>query len=166
MRPELEEVAQREEARMAADPQRRTLAATLRRLAQGHVVYETPQAERGAWDSFHVRNVGFGVGRRMAREFNGDAMKFRGDAEKSVARVLQVDPSRWSPGEKKAFGNWALVLSRIPDLGRWTDAEKAQIVKAIRAKAGRSEKEYCRFLCEHLRLRRAVLQLGAAEPEV
>jgi hypothetical protein len=160
MWPELEKLAQREEARIAANPQRRTAPVTLRRLAQGHVVYEMPQAERGAWDRFRIRNIGFSVGRRMAREFNGDAIQLREGAVKSVARTLQVDPSHWSPEEKKAFGNWALVLSRISDLGRWSDAEKGQIVNAIRAKAGRSEEEYCRFLCGHQRLRRAVLKLG------
>jgi len=165
MRPELETLAQREERSIAAHPNRRTPAATLRRLAQGHVVYEMPQAEHGAWDLFRIRNIGFSVGRCMASEFKGDAIKFREGAAKSVARVLRVDPSHWSAGEKKAFGNWALVLNRIPDLGRWTDSEKAQILKVIRAKAGRSEDAYCRLLCGHPRLRRAVLRLGAAASE-
>jgi hypothetical protein len=166
MWPELEKLAQREEAKIAADPRRRTPAATLRRLAQGHVVYEMPQAERGAWDRFRIRNIGVRMGRRMASEFDGDAMKFRERAAKSVAQVLRVDTARWSSGEKGAFENWALLLSGIPDLGRWTDAEKAQIVAAVRAKAGRSEEEYCRLLCGHKRLRRAVVQLGSAEPTV
>jgi hypothetical protein len=124
-----------------------------------------PHAEHGAWDLFRIQNIGFSVGRYMASESKGDAMRFREGAAKSVARVLRVDPSHWSAGEKKAFGNWALVLNRMSDLGRWSDAEKAQVVKTIRAKAGGSEEAYCRLLCGHARLRRAVLRLGAAASE-
>ncbi len=161
MRPELERLAQQEEAKIAADPQHRTPAATLRRLAQGHIVYELPAAERGAWDRFQIRNLGFKVGQRMARDFGGDPAILRQAAAKSAARALGAHPERWPEQQAKAFANWSLVLSLVPDLARWSASEKSALVEAIRAKAGRSEGKYSKLLTGHRRLRRAVLRFGS-----
>lgn len=161
MRPELEKLAEQEEAKIAADPRHRTPATKLRRLAQGHIVYEMAAAERGAWDRFHIRNLGFKVGQRMAREFGGDAATLREAATRSAARALGIHPERWPEQQRKAFGNWALVLNLVPDLARWSASEKSALVEAIRAKAGHSEARYSKLLVGHPRLRRAILRLGS-----
>src|SRR5208282_673 len=54
-RADLQRLAEREEARIAADPKYRTPARTLRRLATGHAFYELPGSEVGAWDTFSTR---------------------------------------------------------------------------------------------------------------
>jgi hypothetical protein len=48
MDPELEELAQREEKKIRANPGYRTPARTLRHLSKAHVVYETPEAQTRA----------------------------------------------------------------------------------------------------------------------
>src|SRR5208337_3718734 len=48
-RADLQRLAEREETRIAADPKYRTPARTLRRLASGHVFYELPGSQVGAW---------------------------------------------------------------------------------------------------------------------
>jgi hypothetical protein len=61
-RPASEEVARlmaREEARIAADRGYRSPAATLRRLAEGPLIYGGTAHD---WDRFEVRNVGYNVG--------------------------------------------------------------------------------------------------------
>lgn len=161
MRPELEKLAGQEEAKIAADPQYRTPATTLRRMANGHIVYEMQSAERGAWDRFHIRNLGIKVGARMAREFDGDATTFRASAARSVARALGIHPERWPEQQRRALGNWSLVLSLVPDLARWSASEKSALVEVIRAKTAHSEGRYSKLLVSHGRLRRAILLLGS-----
>jgi hypothetical protein len=159
-RGELLELTQREERRIAADPTYKTPARVLRRLAEGHVFYELPGSEAGAWDRFSTRNIGLRVNRRMAEEFGAnEAIRRVSVAE--VSWALGVQATRWSPAEQQAFENWALVLALVPDLGRWTPREKRDLVQIIRAKAGRDEMNYLRLTQGHTRLRRGVLRLGS-----
>ena len=86
-RPELAKLMAMEERKIAADPMYRTPARVLRRLSAASIVYEAPGTPRGDWDRFAIRNLGLAVQRRMAGEFNGDAVKIRQDsAERVCAR--------------------------------------------------------------------------------
>jgi hypothetical protein len=77
MDPALEKLAQTEEKKIQANPKYRTSAATLRRLSKANVVYELPEAERGAWDRFSMRNIGLAVQKKIARDFDGDSRAMR-----------------------------------------------------------------------------------------
>ncbi len=160
MDPELEKLAQAEEKKVRANPKYRTSAATLRRLSKAHVVYELPEAHRGAWDSFAMRNIGFAVQRRMARDFSGDADAMRRDAVAWLGRQLKMSPSRLSRAAQPAFADFAAILLLMPDLPRWTAEEKSALGEIIAAKAGRTELRYLRLLQKHPRLRAAILKLG------
>jgi hypothetical protein len=162
----------REENRMKERPGHRTSPAALRRIATCNLLYEVDegqpgspkskvQSPKGLWDRFHIRKIGLAVNRRMAREFRGDAEAIRRASEKSVARKLDVRPERWQELEQCAFGDFALVLDLIPDLTRWTPAERDGVVEIIRAKAGRSETRYLRLSQRHSRLRAALIRLGS-----
>jgi len=59
--PEVETLARREEARLAREPARRTSAATLRRLSSAGLTFSVGEPDP-AWDGFHVRNLGLGLG--------------------------------------------------------------------------------------------------------
>ncbi|HWT78295.1 MAG TPA: hypothetical protein VN648_05765, partial [Candidatus Methylomirabilis sp.] len=86
-RPELLQIVEREERKIAARPGHRTSARTLRRLATGHLFFELPGATQGSWYRFRVRTIGFAVQRRMARECDGDEAKIR---ERSAAILAQA----------------------------------------------------------------------------
>jgi hypothetical protein len=163
MRSDLAKVVAEEEMKIRNNPLYRTPARTLRRLAQGHVVYELGEASRGNWDRFRMRNVGLAVERGMASRFRGDISHFRQAAGQKLARLVDVDPRRWSPLEQKALRNFALVLDLVPGVARWTKAERDLLVAIIRAKAGATEPEYSRLLQAHSRLRAAILKLGSSE---
>jgi hypothetical protein len=66
--PALEALAALEERHLAASPGRRTPVRVLRRLAMGALVLEH-DVEPGAWDRFHVRNVGLAMNRRARGRF-------------------------------------------------------------------------------------------------
>jgi hypothetical protein len=152
---------EREQRRIAADPSHRSSARTLARLVTHNVLYEAPGSPQGEWDRFHIRNLGLGVNRRMAREFGGDARKLRATAERRIARALRIAPATLAPLERRAFGELALVLDLIPNLRRWSREEKDGLVAIIRAKARGVESRYLRLLQRHTRLRAALIRLGS-----
>jgi len=190
-RPELQKLVEREEQKIAADPKYRTPARTLKRLAAGHVFYDVPRndvqknelpgSEAGAWDRFSTRNIGLQVNRRMARDFGGDAVRMRKHARRALERILDVrsddgrsddgridgvrsggvSTSSWTPLEKAAFDNFALVLTQVPGLRAWTQEEKEDLIQVIRAKAKPDEMLYLHLTQRQGRLRRVLLTLGS-----
>jgi hypothetical protein len=180
-RSDLQKLAEREEQKIAAatnsgKAKYRTPARTLKRLAAGHVFYDVQrnelpgsqllQKEVGAWDRFSTRNIGLRVNRRMARDFGGDAVLMRERSRRALARILfpknsPVSPSSWTPLEKTAFENFALVLADLPGLPAWTQEEKEDLVRIIRCKAKPDEMLYLHLTQRHGRLRKALLTLGS-----
>ncbi len=164
-RRELQRLAEREEARMAARPGYRSPARVLSRLARGHLLFDGTGASGRDWDRFAVRTLGLAVQRRMAARFGGDGRRIRRSSTAAIARALGAEPSAWNERERAAFGEWALVLALVPDLARWSAAEKEALVRIIRAKAGAEESIYVRRLLAHPKLRRALLELGRSRPD-
>ena len=159
-RRDLEQLARREERKIAAAPRYKTPRRTLKRLAEAHVFYELPGSEPGAWDNFSTRNLGLRVNRRMAEEFDGDSRKIRQASVREVTRALSITPRRWNPTERHALEDWALVLVLIPNLRHWSREEKQEMVKIIRAQAGPNEMRYLHSTQRHPRLRDELLRLG------
>jgi hypothetical protein len=157
----MEKLAQAEEKKVRANPRYRTSARILRRLSKSHVVYELPEAERGAWDRFAVRNIGFAVQKHIARDFGGDAGAMRKAAVAQLARNLDANPNKLKAREQSAIADFATVLSLVPDLPRWSSDDKEALRAIIAAKAGRTELRYMRLLQKHARLRAAILKLGS-----
>jgi hypothetical protein len=164
-RADLQRLAEREEQKIAVDKKYRTPARTLKRLAAGHVFYEIPGSDVGAWDKFSTRNIGLRVNRRMARDFGGDAVLMRDHSRRALERILfprsGCSTSSWTPLEKSAFENLALVLADVPGLRAWTREEKEDLVRIIRAKAKRDEMLYLHLMQRHGRLRKALLTFGS-----
>ncbi len=160
-RPELVRLTEAEERKIASRPGYRTSSRTLRRLADGHIFYELPDAEKGAWDRFSARKIGLKVNQKMSDEFDGDADRFRAASAARAARILGVQAEAFRGAALKALEDFSLVLELIPDLPRWSSQEKGMLARIIRAKAGANETEYVRLLQSHARLRAAMLKLGS-----
>jgi hypothetical protein len=144
----------------------RTPAWILKRLAAGHVFYELPGSEVGAWDKFSTRNIGLRVNQRMAREFGGDANRMREHSRQALEHLLGikngiVSTSSWSPLEKQAFDNFALVVAQVPELRSWNRKEKEDLLQVIRAKSKPDEMLYLHLTQRHDRLRKLLLKLGS-----
>lgn len=157
----LEQLARREEQKIAANPRYRTAKKTLKRLAEAHVFYELAGSENFAWDNFSTRNLGLRVNRRMAREFDGDSQRIGRASVAEVSRALGIDFSRWNSALRQAFGNSSLVLALIPNLSRWSPQEKQEAAKIIRAQASPNEMRYLHLTQQHPRLREELLRLGS-----
>jgi hypothetical protein len=160
-RPSVRRLLEREERRIARDPAYRSSRRTLERLVVGNLIYDAPGSTQGAWDHFHVRRLGLAANRRMRRS-GGDAGRLRERAERRVARALDVAPRSFSPLERAAFTGFAVVLEEIPDLTRWSRADRRGVIDVVRAKASGSERRYLRLLQRHARLRDALIRVGSA----
>ncbi|MGA9476009.1 MAG: hypothetical protein WBV36_26315 [Terriglobales bacterium] len=168
-RTDLLNLVRREEEKIAADARAetgksyRTSGRTLRRLAAGHIFYDLPGAEVGAWDRFSTRRIGLRVNQRMARDFGGDAERMRRQARRTLEQSLGISTSKWASLEKAAFDNFAFALASGSGLSAWTRQEKEDLVRVIRAKAKLDEMLYLHLTQRHERLRRALLTLGSRE---
>jgi hypothetical protein len=161
MNPELEQLAQSEEKKISANSKYRTPARTLRKLSKANVVFETSEAQRGAWDKFSIRNVGLAVQRQTAKDFSGNSQAMLHAANKKLANQLHFNPSKLKPDQQTAFADFAAVLNLIPDFTRWSAEEKSAVRAIIAAKAAKTELNYLQLLQKHARLRKAILQIGS-----
>ena len=159
-RADLQRLVEREEKKIAADARYRTSARTLRRLAQGHVFYDLPGTEVGAWDNFSTRQIGLRVNARMARKFAGDSQRMRSESVQAVAKALAANTTPWTALEKASCENFAVALTLVPDLTSWTREEKDALVEIIRAKIKPDEMRYLHLTQKHRRLRKALLKAG------
>ena len=150
-----------EERKIASRRSYRTPRKILRQLAEGSMVLEVAKPDQGDWDRFQIRKIGLSVQRLMASEFEGDAARMQAAAEKEIGRVLDISPSDLNEVELKVFNYFAVVLRLIPDLDRWSVADKDDLVQIIRAKTGASETLYLKLLQKHARFRKALIKLGS-----
>ncbi|HEY0348464.1 MAG TPA: hypothetical protein VGC60_09965 [Pyrinomonadaceae bacterium] len=161
VKPELLKLTRAEEAKVLKNPGHRTSAATLRKLAAGHMLFDLFENEsRHRWDKFEVRNIGLAVQRRMAREFDGNAEAIREQSLDFVKRALRVTSRSWSEGELAALRSLSLVLAMIPNLEEWTANQKLLATRIIRAKGGRDEALYLKLMQKHAALRDAFMRFG------
>jgi hypothetical protein len=78
-----------------------------------------------------------------------------------VARSLGIPGWQGvSTADRMAMARLSPVLVLIPDLARWTPAEKRALVRIIKAKGAHRESDYVRLLRGHARLSRALVDLA------
>jgi hypothetical protein len=160
-RADLVKLVEREEKRISADPEYKTPARTLRRLAEGHAFYDLSGSKARAWDQFSTRNIGLRVSRKMAADFGENLQRFQKAATARLAKILRMRLPAAGSATQSAFHDFALVASLIPDMPSWSGSEKNGLREIIRAKSRRDEMWYLRRLQKHAVLRSAMLKLGS-----
>lgn len=167
--PKIMKLLLNEEKKIRSRATYRTSARTLRKLAARSMIYELDKSldessgssGPGDWDQFQVRNIGLLVQRRMAERFKGDAGRMRSETVKDLARTLGLSLNLWQEFEISALSDFAVTLSLVEDLHRWSQNEKDALVKIIRSKASTEESKYLRLMQKHARLRSAMIKLGS-----
>ena len=145
-------------ARMRADPGHRSSPATLRALAESHLLFDFDRSRRPV--RAPVAELGLRVGDGLARakdererslaQCSLDAMKLTG------LRSLRG----FSAGERLAWQRWSpVVMFALPGVSRWSAAERRALARVIRAKGGRDESEYLARFAMHPKLERALFGL-------
>jgi hypothetical protein len=153
-----------EEQKMAQDRRHRSSPHTLRKLAAGHLLFETAGASQSRpreWDRFEIRKIGLALQRRMAREFGGDTQKIRADAAQFVRRTLALGKPNKDETVTSLFNDLALVLAMIPEIVKWTRAEKELATRILFAKTAPNEALYLKQMQKHASLRASLIRLGS-----
>lgn len=162
VRREIAEITEAEERKMAREKRHRTSDRTLRKLAAGHMLFETPDGtgKSGEWDRFEARNVGLAVQHRLAKEFDGDPARLRTHAIDLIRDELNLSAPSGGDGLRKS-GDLAVVLALNSDLRSWSRAEKEQAARVLSAKVGPDEANYLKQMQKHASLRAFIIGLGS-----
>ena len=150
-------VLEEELAKITRDRGYRSSLPVLRRLSRDEACLTLPGGSPEPERRLRARDLAGLVTRDVAERHAGDREAATRDAVGRVARVLGVGRlARWTEAECRAFRQWALVATLVPDLDRWPQRERARLVGVIRAKGGRGEGPYVRRLLRHARLGQAL----------
>jgi len=149
-------VMRAELARMKADPGHRSSAATLRALAESHLLFDfdrkrtpglPPVAEPGLRVADALAKLAGGERERALEECERDAMKLTG------LRSLRG----FSAGERLAWQRWSpVVVYALAGVSRWSLADRRALARVMRAKGGRDEAEFLARYAAHPKLERAL----------
>ena len=128
-----EKLAASEEARMRAEPGYRSSVRMLRRLSDTEASLDLSD---GRCRRFPFGRLGLAVSGFIARRFHGDRTTATRQCTREAVRVLGTGVREWSPDERRALSEWAPLLSMIPELARWSAADRAAL--ALRSRPVRN----------------------------
>jgi hypothetical protein len=151
--------------RLRANPRHRSTPATLRKLAQGHLVFDVDP--RHPVPLPPTAKIGLRVADRLAARGN------RGDATRAAMRLTGVRSlAGWTSAERGAWRRWSPLLLALPGVPRWSGANRRALVAVVRAKGGTSEIAFLARFNAHRLLGRVLLRArpdapvgGAAVPQ-
>ena len=159
-RRELRRLAVTERRQVTDTPGYRSSPEALARLAEGGMFVALDARAGAASRDFDAGRLSRCAAAHAAHA--GHRSRERGIAA-YVARRLGSDGwRRWPRPERIAFERLAPVLAAIPDLERWSGAERRALVGLARAKGGPREADYLRRMRADCRLRASLLALGCA----
>jgi hypothetical protein len=131
-------LAEREAARLARRKGARSDEAMLRQLARSDMVLCLDGTPVERFRDVEVKRIGLAVTRLIERDFGGDRDRAVRALAVRVGRVLGVAPARLERARMTP------VVALIPDLARWSAAERRQLAAVLLAKEGRREGAYVR----------------------
>jgi hypothetical protein len=155
-------LARAERERIQRSPGRRTPAATLRRLAERHLFFDLDAAQ----PPLALGALGLRAGAALSARAGSNREQAVDEASVELMRCCGPASLRgFSADAREAWRRFAPILALL-DLAAWSRAEREGLVELIRAKAGRSEREYIERYCTHPRLHAALARAArAAQPQ-
>lgn len=158
--PEVLALMERELARMARKPQYRSSAATLKTLAAENMYWYSGRPRDDVIGILPLHRVGLAITDYLAARFGSDRERGEKICADEAARLCGVRGwKRWPAAERLWWTRWSPLVLVLPGVGTWLPAERAALVKVVRAKGGRRETEFVRLFAAHRALRRALRRL-------
>jgi hypothetical protein len=99
--PAIAALTEKEERRLAETPGVRSTPRTLRKLAAGYILYEGPGAQCGAWDHFHIRNVGVAAVRANATNLAALVANLKHWSELDQKMIAAIQKAKSAPEETR-----------------------------------------------------------------
>jgi hypothetical protein len=151
-------LARAELERMRRNRRHRSSAATLRALASQHVFFDLDPVRSHPLPP--LATLGMRVGNFLSQRAGGDRERALRECASEALQQCGLDSLRgFGSDQKVAWQRWApLVVMLKPDT--WTEAERRALADVIRAKGGRSEREFVSLYTAHPRLDAAIHDLG------
>jgi len=152
-------------AAMKADPGHRTSRRRLNRLASEYMFFHTAKTRRDVLGHIDLGAIGAHVTAYLANRFGADREAGLAICADETAKLLSLRSKKaLSRGERVAWDRWAPLVLALPDVQRWTPAERRALRDVVRAKGGPRESEFVRLFDRHKKLRAALLTLSRTEP--
>jgi len=143
-------------ARMRADPGHRSSAATLRALAESHLLFDFDRARAPGLPP--LAEPGVRIGASLAKLPGGERERVLARCSREAMRLTGLRSLRgFSAGERLAWQRWSPVVAfALPGVAHWSAAERRALARVIRAKGGRDEAEFLARFAAHPKLERAL----------
>lgn len=149
-------LAEAELRRVARRPRHRTAPSTLRRLAGHHVFFDLDPARPRPFVS--LARLGMESGAALSASGGADRPGEVDAASKALMRLCGLGSLRtFTPAQREAWRRFAPLLALL-DIGGWSAGERRALVEVVRAKGGRSERDYVASYRAHPRLDPAILR--------
>jgi hypothetical protein len=159
--PDIFTLSEKEHSSIKADPGYRSSPKTLEMLAKSDMVLRLEPGGGETPQDLQQGNIGLLVTHDLAWRSGGDRAAAVRAATQQVARSLGIPGwRRWPGPEQTAMERLSPILALIPDLARWSPAEKRALVRVIKAKGARRESGYIRLSREHAGLARTLHDLA------
>ena len=143
-------------ARVRADRAHRSSAATLRALAESHMLFDFDRARAPRLPP--VAELGLCVCDSVAAQGDGQRERVLAECSREAIALTGVRSLRgFSAGERMAWKRWSpLVVFCLKGVSRWSMAERRALALVIRAKGGADESDYLARFAAHPKLELAL----------
>jgi hypothetical protein len=151
-------LAQAELARIARDSRHRSSEATLRALARRHLYFELDPAR--ALPLPPIARIGLRAARLLEACAGADRSRALRECGREALRLCGLKSlAGFTADERRAWERAAPLVLLLPGFERWPAGERRAAARVLRAKGGRSEREFVRQLVAHERLHAALFAL-------
>jgi len=145
-----------EQARVQRSARHRTRPATLRRLAAQPLFFDLDPAR--PHPQVRLAELGLRCGAALSARAGSDRERAVAEAGADLLRQCGLASLRgFSPDQREAWHRLAPLLALV-DLGAWGNGERRALVDLVRAKGGRSERDYVARYLAHPGLDAALLR--------
>jgi hypothetical protein len=158
--PEVRRVLRGELAHMKKNPRHRSDPATLEELASEYMFLRLDRTPRQVLGGLELGNIGLHIAAYLSGRFGADREAgLRACSREAAERLGVRSLSGFTPSERQAWKRWSPLVLLLPGVKRWSRQNKRELARVVRAKGGRSERDFVRLFDRHRPLRRAVLKL-------
>ena len=151
-------LARDELSRAERNPRHRTRDARLRRLAERHLFFDLEPAR--PLPLLSLATLGLRLGAALSARAGSDRERAVDEASTELLQHCALASLRgFSPDQREAWRRLAPILTLL-DLRNWPEDERRALVDLIRAKGGRSERDFVARYQAHPNLDAALRQWG------
>lgn len=159
--PVVRELAEKQAAKIAADPNYRVPVSIMRKLSKTDVFLTVDPSMMNSYHEISSINLGYRVTSMIGERYLGDRATSTSQSTARMTQILGIKHfNLWTDNEQRSFGRLALLFVQIPGLTKWSRSEKQLLASIMRAKGGKLERKHLLLANQHTKLRTAITALA------